>query len=306
MRITNNWLPLLPILRGGQLNHLVRGWDRLLRRIFPIRDQSGEFLRTLYRGHPYVAATDQYIDWEVLTTGGYEVDDLAVFEVLSRHLTTYRPLVMDIGTNVGHHMFVFSTLGWRVMAFEPNPALWPAIEAKISSANLREVSLHKVGLGDEDAMLRFCVPIAENTGTGHFVASSVVPADTLEQCLPVRRGDDYLVEQNVHHVDIIKLDVQGFEAPTLRGLHATIASSRPVLSVEIGDENRDAIPTLDSLAALLTNGYGFRTVRQNRRLLFRVPQLVEVTAKDFAYIDGNVFCIPEEHLAMLDRHFQVS
>lgn len=306
MRITNSVLPLLPVLRGGGLNRSVLGWDRILRRMFPIREQTEELIRTVYRGHPYMAAPNQYVDWQVLTTGGYEIFDLKVFEELSKQMAPTRPIIMDIGTNVGHHMFVFATLGWRVMAFEPNPSLWPAIEAKIRVANLRDVSLHKVGLGDQDAILRFRIPDAENSGTGQFVKSSEVGEDTAEQRLPVRRGDHFLAEQNVGHVDIIKIDIQGFEAPALKGLQATLESSRPVLSIEIGAENREEIPSLEALAVLLPKGYGFRMVRQYRRLLVRVPKLVKVAAADFGNVDGNVFCVPEERLAILDRAFQVT
>ncbi|MGE0055207.1 MAG: FkbM family methyltransferase [Hyphomicrobium sp.] len=251
-----------------------------------------------------MAAPDQYVDWQVLTTGGYEFDDLAVFEELSRQMTARRPLALDIGANVGHHMFVFATLGWRVMAFEPNPSLWPSIKEKIRTASLEDVSLHGIGLGDQDLSLRFRVPISENSGTGQFVTSSNVRRDHTDQDLPVRRGDDYLVEQKVENVDVIKIDIQGFEATALRGLRSTLESNRPVLCIEIGDENREEIPSLDALAALLPQGYGFRMMRQDPHLLFRLSKLVKVRPTEFGDIDGNIFCVPEERIAALDRAFQ--
>lgn len=305
MRITQSITPLLPLLRAGGLNAHVRGWDRALRSLFPITDQSSGFVKVIYRGRPYAAEPNQYVDWQVLTSGGYEVQDLAVFEVLGRHLRSNPPLVLDIGTNIGHHMFVFATLGWRVLAFEPNPALWPSIEAKIRAGNLCEVALHKVGLGDQDTALQFEVPVAENSGTGHFVLEADASAGHSKRRLPIRGGDNYLAQHDVGPVDLIKIDIQGFEASALRGLRGTIASCRPILSVEIGNENRETIPTLESLAALLPVRYGFRMMRHDRRFLFLLPRLVRLTEEEFSRVDGNVFCVPEEYLSILDAEFRV-
>lgn len=243
-----------------------------------------------------MAAPTHYVDWQVLTTGGYENADLSFLASLAAPV--HRPLTLDIGANIGHHSFIFATLGWRVMAFEPNPTLWPFIEAKISSANLSNLRLHRVGLGDKDEVLGFRVPDKSNSGTGHFIVQEAEQGLS-ELQLPIRHGDNYLAAQGVAKVDVVKIDIQGFERRALRGLRATIARSRPVVCVEIGDENRDDIPSLEALAALLPKDYSFRYVGDESKFMLHRSKVKELSAVQFSEFDGNVFCIPKERLALI-------
>jgi FkbM family methyltransferase len=254
-------------------------------------------LQTTYRGRPYAAAPNHFVDWEVLTTGGYEIHDLSIFETISAHLSD--AIVLDIGANVGHHSFVFASLGWRVLAFEPNPALWPIIEAKIEAAKFADIQLHTVGLGDRDEIRGFQIPDEWNSGTGRFLARNADRVD-IDQWLPVRHGDDYLAGHGVSKVDVLKIDIQGFERHALKGLSGTIGRNRPLICIEIGDENRTSIPTLSALASLLPERYAFRRVRHDNVLLFRRPRLDTLDANEFSAFDGNTFCVPEERLDWLE------
>lgn len=293
MRITQTIAPLLPLLRAGGLNARVRGWDRALRSLFPIASQTKEFVTITYRGRPYAAAPSHYVDWQVLTTGSYEPDDLAV---IARIMARFeKPVVLDIGTNVGHHAFAFATMGAEVHGFEPNPSLWPIVEAKIAAAELGTLRLHRVGLGEADAQLGFAIPEKSNSGTGQFLPTGM-PA---EQVLPIRNGDAYLAAAGITRVSFMKMDVQGFEPQALRGLARTLERDRPFVCVEVGDENRAAIPALASLAALLPSGYEFNHVGYDTGLVFRRPRLQPLTAERFPRFEGNVFCAPAERAAWL-------
>lgn len=296
MQITPATLPLLKLLRAGGLNRAVRGWDRILRNLFPLRDQADTLIETVYRGRPYAASPRHYVDWQVLTTGAYEHDDLVVLETLIRCMKD--PVVLDIGTNVGHHAFFFATLGADVHAFEPNPALWSIVEAKAAAAQLGNIRLHKCGLADRDDVLTFHVPDGTNSGTGQFVDGTLV-VDAAVQTLPVRNGDAFLAAQQISKIDLIKIDVQGFEPQVLIGLKTTIAASRPVISVEIGAENRGAIPTLEDLTSLLPGHYTFARIafRHVGPLLFR--KTTGLSPSDFASFEGNLLCVPEEHASWL-------
>jgi FkbM family methyltransferase len=287
-KTTNSWMPLL---RGLGLNRHIRGWNRLLYALFPYAQQAATTLEINYRGSAYAAAPQHYVDWQVLTTGAYEIDDLRLFERLARHLP--HATVLDIGANVGHHAFVFATLGWRVQAFEPNPDLWPIFEAKVKAASLQHVQLNKLGLGDVDEVLSFSVPEASNSGTGQFHAQALsAPAGAVQ--LPIRHADRFLAEQGVAKVDVIKIDIQGFEPQALRGLRATLQRDRPVVSVELGSENRDGVPDLAALQALLPVNYSFYRVRLDNWLLVRQASLAQLDARSFAGFDGNLFCLPQE------------
>lgn len=300
MRISKTTLPLLRLMRAGGLNNSVRGLDRVIRGLFPIADQPAGIIEVPYEGRPYAASPRHYVDWQVLTVGSYEPADLAVFRTLQTHLP--KANVLDIGSNVGHHAFFFASLGWRVWAFEPNPDLWPIFEAKMKTANLTSVELVKFGLSDKDEAVLFQVPDAANSGTGHFVAQSG-HANPDGTTLPVRRGDGFIREVGVDPVDVIKMDVQGFEPRALRGLRATLDAFRPIVSVEIGPENRSSLATLKDLGALLPKDYVYAHVHQRNFGPLRFPRLEELSPQAFPALEGNLFCSPAEKMAwMLPAH----
>lgn len=292
MKIRESSLPLLKILRAGGLNRHVRGWDRALRMLYPIQQQRSTLIETRYRGRPYAASPNHYVDWQVLTTGAYEHDDLDVLEMLIRHMK--QAIVLDIGTNVGHHAFFFATLGASVHAFEPNPALWPIVEAKMAAAGLTNLRLHKCGLSDRDDVLNFHIPDSTNSGTGSFISDMPTGTSAI-QTLPVRNGDAFLAAEGLKKIDLIKIDVQGFEPQVLRGLKDTIAASRPVISVEIGDENRSAFSDMDELRRLLPSGYMFVRVAHRHFGPLRTRRIAPLATKDFSAFEGNLHCIPDEN-----------
>ena len=188
----------------------------------------------------------------------------------------------------------------EVHAFEPNPELWPIIEAKIVGAEFSCITLHKVGLGDKDEVLVFRVPVETNSGTGHFIEFDSDPVEG-QRTLPVKHGDRYLASQGVERVDVVKMDIQGFEPHALQGLRKTLIRDRPVVSVEIGDENRAAIPTLAALAAMLPSSYSFRAIGYHTGAFTRRARLGALEAERFVRFDGNLFCVPSERLELIER-----
>ncbi|HMN38635.1 MAG TPA: FkbM family methyltransferase [Hyphomicrobium sp.] len=296
MQISRTTLPLLKMMRMGGLNNTIRGLDRVIRGLFPIASQTAGTIEVPYQGMTYAASPRHYVDWQVLTVGSYEPADLAVFRALHTHLSKVN--VLDIGANVGHHAFFFASLGWRVWAFEPNPELWPIFETKIKTANIGSVHLARFGLGDKDEFLVFQIPDSDNSGTGQFVPNvenALLDATTL----PVRRGDEFVREAGIGQVDVIKMDVQGFEPQALLGLRQTLETSRPIVSVEIGPENRSSISTLEALGALLPSDYAYARVRQRNLGPLRLPRLEELTSSAFLEFEGNLFCSPSEKMTWM-------
>ena len=125
MRITQAMLPSLTVLQGFGLNRHVRGWNRLLKMLFPHDRQPAGRVLTRQWGISYLANPANYIDWNVLCFGSYEAGDLAIFP---QQVAKRDAVCLDVGANVGHHTLFFGSLGWKVHAFEPNPKLWPEFQ----------------------------------------------------------------------------------------------------------------------------------------------------------------------------------
>ncbi|PKP72142.1 MAG: hypothetical protein CVT83_01445 [Alphaproteobacteria bacterium HGW-Alphaproteobacteria-5] len=289
MRITRYTLPLLSLLQGFGLNRHIRGWDRTLSWLFPHHAGNVRYLKTTRWGLTYLANPANYVDWDILCHGSYEAGDLAFLRRLGRPGS----LCLDAGANIGHHALFFGSLGWVVHAFEPNPRLWPEFDAKISASGLRNVTLHKVALGLDDAILEFELENRSNSGTGRFVEGAIktegsVPAGRL----PVRNGGRYLSERGIGRVDVIKMDIQGFEPEALAGLNQTIRRDLPLICIEISPDNIAKLKSFDGFKACLPDGYSFARLRVRKAGPFRWTKIESYSGEGFSALYGNLFCIP--------------
>ena len=73
--------------------------------------------------------------------------------------------------------------------------------------------------------------------------------------LALRQGDRYLESLGIDRVDLIKVDVEGFELQVLAGLTQTLRRHRPTLMLELSDTARLGLRDADDFMALLPNGY---------------------------------------------------
>ena len=204
-----------------------------------------------------------------------------------------RPLVVfDAGANVGgytHEVLRAAQAAHcavEVHLFEPSPrcletlreafAGVPAVRivAAAVAAARGEAVLHDGGLGSSQASL---VP--------RDVLSGDASAGVTVTLLPL---GDYLAEQAIVHVDLLKLDVEGSELAALRGLGAHLRPATiGLVQFEHGGSALDARTTLRDVYELLA-AQGYRVAK-----LF--PHAVEV--RDYAvwmehYAYANYVALP--------------
>lgn len=189
-----------------------------------------------------------------------------------------QPLVIDGGANIGYVTFRMLKTFPRatVYAFEPNPQVFQVLKNAYSSEN--NVTAINAALGDKDESLLFYV--SKMTGSSSFLTSTKPRSgDPIvgELMCDVRRLDTFLEERKLHRIDILKLDVEGFELAALRGCGAFLEEQR--ISAILTEVNivrsREGQPLfheltdfLESRGYHLFNLYGFVVQEtQNRQAL---------------------------------------
>jgi FkbM family methyltransferase len=162
-------------------------------------------------------------------------------------LCEQRRNAVDVGGHVG--LWSFNLAHWfkQVHAFEPVAAHRECF-AKNVLASVSNVTLIGCALGDRDSMVSIRT---EPTSSGD---SRVDGAGDI----PMRRLDSF----GLTDVDLLKIDVEGFELFVLRGAEEILARNKPVVIVEqkpghaqkFGLGERDAVPYLESM--------GYRVARE--------------------------------------------
>lgn len=183
-------------------------------------------------------------------------------------------VVLDVGANIGAHALPLArAVGetGRVIAFEPTDY---ALEKLRKNCSLNP-SLQSI-LTVEPIMLT----AKANDPVPSFVYSSwpMVPRPHLHQKhqgqlnpthhAHAERLDDYLERQGIRRVNLIKLDVDGFELSVLQGARKMLETSRPLLVMELTTYCQEgASNELETLLQLLKDmRYQLRHPRTKRLL----------------------------------------
>jgi FkbM family methyltransferase len=194
------------------------------RLLFAVRPPSStsSTVDTSWGGRVIVDPT-RAIGRSIVTTGLF---DLTVSEVLAR-LIDAGDTVIDAGANVGYMTVLAATAagrGGRVLAFEPHPDLFAVLQHNAAYAMRSgcRVEARQVALGENrgHALLRIPQSFADNDGMATLADGG--PASVQAVQVVVERLDD-LIDTGA---SMLKLDVEGFEAPVLRGAQRLLSERR--------------------------------------------------------------------------------
>lgn len=231
---------------------------------------------------------------------GYEIDlDLANWsERLSWCLGRYHDLpiqlalqrglragdcFVDIGANLGMLVLLARSLvgdTGDVRACEPNPHLDRRLAATLAQNGLPDVRQMRTALGERcgEAVLR---EFAGHSGWGTLAEHGPTDAPaTASWSVPVVVGDDLLADVPAAQPLVLKIDVEGFEVPVLRGLQHTLATRRPLVFVEVAEAHqaRAGYSVEQLCAAFAPHGYRGYVLGLRRRL----PWGRKLTLRPFA------------------------
>lgn len=219
----------------------VHSWPittRIARRVFrmaaPAGDETIEF-----RGQSLTFPTEDVSISAGLVGGYYERLELDLYE---RVATTSRT-ILDVGGNVGIYACAGAGRllpGGRVITFEPVPGNLEYLRRNVEANGHGEaVTVEPIAVGDQDGELT--IHLAAGSTAGHSVSERTagIPTGSVSSSItvPVRSLDSYLAEHGLDRVDVIKIDVEGFDIAVLRGAAKTLASQGPALFVEYAPDS---------------------------------------------------------------------
>lgn len=172
-----------------------------------------------------------------------------------------RTVVFDVGANVGQTIELLKRYlpTCDIHAFEPDPNAYRSLSERIrdfSDVHPNAVAVGRVP-GQMDLlqyslshMSSFLQP--GESCWGEVVGSTHVDVITL---------NDYALENDVRHVDLLRTDTQGYDLEVLKGAKRLLSKHRiQLVLMEVIDSDlyRD-LPSLDAIYAFMTNR-GFRLV----------------------------------------------
>ena len=209
-----------------------------------------DFFGSIYHG-----VLSDHIDWNVFMYGSYAYPELSLLEELAAEIKSRRESVtfFDVGANKGHHTLFMARLVDKVIAFEPFEPARHALEHKIAANYLDNVQIFPIALGSVDNKLRYFPGGDRNSGSGTLIATETGKSRE-SLTVTVRNGDSLLEECRLPRLDLLKIDVEGFEPFVLRGLLNRVCSDRPAILTELSDLSRAGIGTESEFYKLFYEG----------------------------------------------------
>lgn len=134
---------------------------------------------------------------------------------------------LDVGANIGEITYALAQFSEKVQAFEPVHNTFDLLQKNVTQNNLTNVTCHNLGLG----AVHETAEIAINANTCGANSRVLDPTATRRATETMRIVP--LDSFGFTDVDILKIDVEGFELDVLQGGEKTILRDHPVIQLEV-------------------------------------------------------------------------
>jgi len=147
--------------------------------------------------------------------------------------------VVDAGANFGHYALTAANIvgaNGQVIAFEPHPETYGLLTANAALLPIDNLRTVQAGLSDASGEITLYSDAA-NPGGHSFFEWNVRHNEGDKKTVPVYSLDTFLQKELPgKQLDVLKMDVQGFEMNLLNGTKETITTHKPSVLCEVTPE----------------------------------------------------------------------
>jgi FkbM family methyltransferase len=196
-----------------------RGKERLANAIIP---RTGQRSASIF-GSRFSLDLSDFIQRHMYA-GSYERLESQVVRRLLRRGMTF----VDVGANVGYYTAMAAeSVGpeGQVLAFEPSQYAFSRLRRMVQGNRLNWVTVFQCGLADQPGQTTLYGGAEDDLLNNH--TATMVPHDnSYRRVVEVDTLDRFAERLNIEHIDLVKIDVDGFEMLVLRGASRLIGESR--------------------------------------------------------------------------------
>jgi FkbM family methyltransferase len=196
----------------------------------------------------------------IIKKGIYDENAIYYMEKILQSMND--PVCLDIGANIGNHALVMTKYSKMVYCFEPQKEVVDLLNKTKEANHLNNLEVFCTALSDKNEELVFYKNLDGHGGSSTFISCLKANKYATENITCVI-GDDLLQKNNIHHIDFIKIDVEGFEARALNGIKQLIQKSRPVIMMEWNNEMTKKQFKEDDLFNTLFQNYQIKAIANN-------------------------------------------
>lgn len=170
-----------------------------------------------------------YVDFYIFENGIYEkyiIDDI-------RSTLSDDKVLLDIGANIGQHSLLLSPYCKHIYAFEPIPEVYIEFSASIKKNRFKNITLFNAAIGSSSEVKSF------HYISGHAGMSSFIKTENRGQQIINVKIEPLDKMINDTNFDVVKIDVEGYEAVVILGNKNIFLKNRPIFFMEFCPEAID-------------------------------------------------------------------
>ncbi len=228
-------------------------------------------------------------------------DATNINDITKTLITRSDPVIFDVGANKGQSIKRYKKLFQNpiIHSFEPNKTEVDILKQKYRDD--KNLHLNNIAVGDKKGDLEFKI----NAISGHSSFKNLIPNTTLlkkrsnlinvdEKNYTIKKVnskittlDDYVNENNISNIDILKIDTQGFEDKVLLGAQKLLRDNRiKFIQLELifSEIYEDPLQIYDVEKTLIPNNYKLFGISHNGSLISHY-----IYQSEFIYISQDVY-----------------
>ena len=153
---------------------------------------------------------NKYLDQCIIRTGIFEKHSTQIVNQLVKK----GDFVLDIGANIGYYSVLFSKLigdTGVVFCFEPTEHYSRVLRMNLEANSIQNARVFKFGLSNKRQELE--IQIGNSSATLHPIKNRSI---IKKEFITLTTLDDFIMDQNINKIDLIKVDIDGHEPLFLR------------------------------------------------------------------------------------------
>jgi len=223
---------------------------------------------------------DKNIENVIYERGVYEFGTVSVLQDFLNIGDTF----VDVGANIGWLSLVGAKQvgqNGHVLAFEPVPTTFDILESNKIINNFNQIKLHQFALGNSEETVTI-YPEKENRGGASILNHQSENGVEIK----VNKLDNLDLKTKIN---VIKIDVEGFELDVLKGAIGTIKKDKPKLIIEHSIQRNNTAEQYEIYNWLMD--LGFYKIYKLKSGKERKSQLVEINSIQGLPEHDNIFCV---------------
>lgn len=185
-----------------------------------------------FRGAQFLMPTKDITLTPSVMSGVFERNELDFFEIACSAGAT----VFDVGANIGLYSVIaaqrISSSG-RVYAFEPVLENLAFLRNNLELNGVSDrVEVQETAVGEVDGELEIFLSNRQ-IGTHSAAKESIGKGASVKSVkVPMRSIDAFVASHGISRIDVVKIDVEGYDGQVLQGALQTLRQHKPVLFIE--------------------------------------------------------------------------